>query len=107
MGDPDEAHAFCGARAPGLLCLADPEQEGYAAYGIGKAGAGEIFAPEVFVAGFQATLEGHANGRPAGDTRQMPATFVIGPDARVRLAYYSRTVADHPPRELIVAALRG
>jgi peroxiredoxin len=35
----------------------------------------------------------------------MPGTFVIGPDGRIRLAYYSRTIADHPDNKQLLSVL--
>jgi peroxiredoxin len=105
MGTPDEAREFCGARAPGLLCLSDPEQHAFRAYGIGQASGSSLLMPSVLVAGFQAALEGQLPGTPVGDPMQMPATFVIAQGGSVRLAYYSRTVADHPANQLLLNVL--
>lgn len=105
MATPAEAREFCGARAPGVVCLSDPQQAAFRAFRIGRAGALEVFAPSVFVAGARAALEGHFAGAPSGDPLQLGATFVIGAGGRVRLAYYSRTVADHPSSAVLFAAL--
>lgn len=105
MGTPDEAREFCGSRAPGVLCLSDPEQHAFRAYNIGQASGSSLFVPGVMVAGFQAALEGHLPGTPVGDPMQMPATFVIAQGGSVRLAYYSRTVADHPATQVLLDAL--
>lgn len=105
MGTPADVNDFCGDRAPSVLCLADPAQKAFQAFGIGRAGAAELLAPSVFASATLATLEGHLPGPPVGDPLQMPATFVVGKGGRIRLAYYSRTVADHPPSATILAAL--
>jgi hypothetical protein len=105
MGDVEETVAFCGPRAPGLLCLADPKRDAYRAYGLGLVGAAEVFASSVMVAGVQAVLAGHTQGIPMGETRQMPGLFVIAAGGRVLLAHYSRTVADHGDHKDILAAL--
>src|SRR5512134_3115627 len=34
QGTPEQARAFCEQRAPGVLCLSDPERRAYAAYGL-------------------------------------------------------------------------
>lgn len=105
MGGPEEASAFCGPRAPGVLCLADPERHAYRAYGLGMAGAAEVFSPQVIVGGVQAAMEGHSQGATMGEPRQMPGLFVIGKGGALLLAHYSRTVADHGEPAAIRAAL--
>lgn len=105
MGAPDDAAAFCAARAPGILCLSDPARDSFRAYGLGRAGGAELLHPEVMVEGMRAAVEGHLPGIPAGDVLQMPGTFVIDTDGRVRLAYYSRTISDHPDNQLLLVAL--
>jgi peroxiredoxin len=105
LGEPAETREFCGARAPGVFCYADPQQQAYRAFGLGQARANEIVTAGVMMAGMQATLEGHLPGIPVGDTLQMPGTFVIGPDGRIRLAYYSRTIADHPDNKQLLSVL--
>jgi hypothetical protein len=105
MGDPEETVAFCGPRAPGVLCLADPERNAYREYGLGLAGGAQIFAPAVVAAGVQAVLEGHVQGAPMGETRQMPGLFVVAPTGRLLLAHYSRTVADRGDSAAVLEAL--
>lgn len=105
LGDVDETREFCGARAPGVQCYADPQQQAYRAFGLGQAQTSEILTPSVVLAGMQAALEGHLPGAPVGDALQMPGTFVIGPDGRLRMAYYSRTVSDHPDNKQLLKAL--
>lgn len=105
MGGPEEAEAFCGPRAPGVLCLADPERRAYQAYGLGIAGAAELFVPQVFIGGVQAAMDGHSQGATMGEPRQMPGLFVIGRGGRLLLAHYSRTVADHGDPAAVRAAL--
>jgi peroxiredoxin len=107
MGGPEEIVAFCGSRAPGVLCLSDPERSAYRSYGLGMLGAAEVLSPSVMVAGVKAALEGHAQGAPVGEPRQMPGLFVVGRDGRIALAHYSRTVADQPELAAILAALGG
>jgi peroxiredoxin len=37
QGTSEEAKTFCEQRAPGVLCLADPERKAYQAYGLERA----------------------------------------------------------------------
>jgi peroxiredoxin len=105
MAEPSDAQAFCGPRAPGVLCLSDPAKQAFRAFGIGQAGPAELLNPDVFWAGMQATIAGHMPGIPVGDPLQMPATFIIAAGGQIQLAYYSKTVADHPDNALLIGAL--
>jgi peroxiredoxin len=105
MAAPGEAASYCGARAPNVLCLADEERRAFRAYGLGRASGLDVLRPDVVLEGFRATIAGHLPGVPVGDPWQMPGTFVIGADGRIRLAHYSRTVADNPDPALILVAL--
>lgn len=107
MGEPNEVTEFCGQRAPGVRCLSDPDQHAYRAYGLDRASTRALLTPDILVQGVRAALAGHHVGAVVGDPRQMPGTFVIGSDGRVRMAYYSRTIADHPATERIFASLDG
>lgn len=106
LGTPEETAAFCGARAPGVLCLSDSQQHAFRAFGIDRADARAVVNAEVVRAGIAAALEGHLPGRTVGDPLQLPATFVLAAGGTVRLAYYSRTVADHPTQALLLQSLR-
>ncbi len=106
MGDPVGAQAICQRHAPQIHCILDDDQQTtYQRYGVGKATLAALFAPTAFRESISTIREfgmGDANG---GDVKQMPATFVIGPDGRFRMAYYSRSVADYPAEAQLIAAL--
>ena len=47
-------------------------------------------------------------GKPEGiSVMQMPGTFVVGPEGRLLLAYYSETAADNPSIEILLDAVAG
>src|SRR5512139_2675516 len=43
QGTPGEAKAFCEQRAPGILCLSDPDRQAYEAYGLERASVWQSF----------------------------------------------------------------
>jgi peroxiredoxin len=111
QGTPETARVFCSERAPGVLCLADPERQAYRAYGLDRASLLQsIFSLRVSQSNKR--LEAEKGWKPemppAGqDAFQMSGTFVIGPDGRVRLPYYYDDIADHPAMELLLGGVMG
>jgi peroxiredoxin len=105
MGQPIDAREICGTLAPNISCMVDSDQAAYRAFGLGSGSLGAFLAPSVVAAGIKAYSEGYGGGKPVGDVMQMPGTFVITAAGRIALAYYSKTVADHPRDELLKEAL--
>jgi peroxiredoxin len=111
QGAPEAARAFCSERAPGVLCLADPERAAYRAYGLGRATVWQTFF-SLAVMRSNRRLQREKGWKPelppAGqDAMQMSATFIIGPDGRIHLPYYYDDIADHPPAELLLRGVMG
>jgi peroxiredoxin len=98
---------FCRQRKVELECLGDPEREGYHAVGLERGGVRELYSPKVGLAALRAAREGALVGKPEGDTRQMPGTFVVGTDGTVLFAHYNRDQSDNPPMELVLAAVQS
>ncbi len=105
MGEPEETQAFGAPRAPGAIFLSDPQQTAYRAYGLGRAGLLDVIGPGVWASGLDLVAGGHVGGKPMGDVRQMPGVFIVGPDGRLLLTYYSKHVGDHPKPQLLLTAL--
>ncbi|MEY3989817.1 MAG: hypothetical protein RI985_898 [Chloroflexota bacterium] len=105
MGQPSDARTICATLAPNISCMVDLDQSAYRAFGLGSGSIGAFLAPSVVAAGVKAYAEGYGGGTPVGDVLQMPGTFVIRPSGEIALAYYSRTVADHPSDVVLKAAL--
>jgi len=111
QGTPKEAKIFCSERAPGVICLADPERKAYQAYGLERANFLQSFLS------FNVLRSNHRLKRERGwntdlppkgqDALQMAGTFVIAPDGRIRLPYYYDDIADHPPVELLLHGVMG
>jgi peroxiredoxin len=105
MGQPSDARDICTTLAPNIECMVDTDQSAYRAFGLGSGSVGAFLTPSVIAAGVKAYADGYGGGKPVGDVLQMPGTFVIRPSGQVALAYYSRTVADHPSDEVLRVAL--
>ena len=106
MGDAVEAQAIQRQYAPNAICLIDAQRTVYSAYAVGKAGIREMLAPGVVRAAIDINRSGISAGPTlGGDVLQMPSTFVIGADGVVKLAYYSRSIADHPSDAVLLGAV--
>ena len=111
QGTPEEANTFCEERAPGQLCLSDPERKAYQAYGLERASIWQTFLSwRVWQSNKRLKKERgwKTDLPPAGqDAMQLAGTFVIGTDGRVRLPYYYDNIADHPPVDLLLHGVMG
>jgi peroxiredoxin len=111
QGTAEEAKAFCEQRAPGVLCLADPQRKAYEAYGLERANVWQSFLSiNVWRSNRRLKREHGWNTElpPRGqDAMQMAGTFVIAPDGRVRLPYYYDDIADHPSVDLLLHGVMG
>jgi peroxiredoxin len=98
---------FCRQREVELECLGDPERAGYQAVGLARGGLRELASPKVGLRALGAARKGALAGKPEGDTRQMPGTFVVDRDGRVVYAHYNRDQSDNPPVEEVLEAVRS
>ena len=111
QGTPEQAKAFCAERAPGVICLADPERKAYQAYGLGRGTAFQtMLSPNIWKSNKQLkeTRGWSPESPPQGqDAFVMSGTFIIGKDGMVRLPYYYEDIADHPPVEVLLEGVMG
>jgi len=111
QGMPEAAKAFCDERAPGQLCLADPERAAYRAYGLERATIWQTFLSwNVWRSNKRLKEERGWNTElpPEGqDAMQLAGTFVIATDGCIRLPYYYDDIADHPPVDLLLHGVLG
>lgn len=108
MGDVVEARAIVQQYAANIMCVIDQSQQTYQQFGLGRAGLGAFLAPQVAIEAIKITREGFGAGATiGGDVMQMPGTFVVDRTGHFRLAYYSRSIADHPSDDVVRAALIG
>lgn len=111
QGTPEEAKFFCEQRAPGILCLSDPERRAYTAYGLERATIWQTFL-SLHVWRSNRRLQKERGWKtelpPKGqDAMQMAGTFVIAPDGTIRLPYYYDDIADHPSADLLLHGVMG
>jgi hypothetical protein len=111
QGTPEAVKAFCSERAPGVLCLADPQRLAYKAYGLGRATLLQSVLSRKVMKSNQ-RLQEEKGWKPelpptGQDAMQMSGTFIIGPDGRIRLPYYYDNIADHPSLELLMGGIMG
>ncbi len=105
QGNPGETKVFCQQRAPGIICLSDPERQAFHAYGLGRGNAWEVLlSPRVLRETARARRQGYTVELPpkGQDAMQMSGTFIIGTDGRIRLPYYYDDIADHAPIDLLL-----
>lgn len=99
---------FCRQRKVELECLGDPEREAYRAVGLERGGLKDLYTPRVGIATLRAARKGAVVGDPqGGDVKQMPGTFVVGTDGRLRFAHYNRDQSDNPPMKRVLEAVRA
>jgi peroxiredoxin len=98
---------FCRQRGVDLDCLGDPERQAYGAVGLERGSARDLYSPRLSIALVRAARKGAFSGKPEGDARQMPGTFVVGRDGRLALAHYNRDQGQNPKTEDILEAVRS
>lgn len=106
MGTPEQVASFFRDLPVTIVCLADPQQQAYRAYGLRQGGWWQIAGPRVWLPSIRALVRGGV-GRPVGDVRQLPGTFVIDRAGLVRFAHRPDNQADRPSHEQIVAVLKS
>lgn len=93
-GTPARAASFARDLSLPFPVLGDWEQQAYAAYGLGRASFADLVNPRIYVAAARATLAGARGGKPDGDVRQLPGTFVIDPSGIVQFAKPAEIASD-------------
>ena len=76
------------------VVLADREQLGYQAYGLGKAGLSDIFKPDLILSGVRAFKAGARQGKGSGDPSQLPGTFIVDPAGMIQYAKPAKIASD-------------
>ncbi len=91
-------------RSPFAL-LHDPARAVYRTYGLGKS-FWRVWSPQVMGHYLKLMLQGERLRGVWGDPHQLGGDFIIGPDGRLRLTYYSQDPTDRPAIDDLLAALR-
>ena len=98
---------FCRQRGVELECLGDPERRLYRELGLGRGGLKELYSPRVGIRALSAARKGAVVGKPEGDVRQMPGTFVVGRDGRLVFAHYNPDQSENAKIEDVLEAVRS
>lgn len=86
--------------------LSDEERAAYRAYGLGRGPWWRVWGPSTVLAYVRLARKGARVRRPTEDTLQLGGDFVVGRDGRIVYAHPSRSPADRPPVDDLVAAVR-
>ena len=76
------------------------------AWGLKRAGLGQVLGLSVIVRGIGAMVHGHRQSKVVGDGLQMPGTFVVDKQGIVRFGYRSKNVADHATNEELLSLIK-
>lgn len=106
LGTPQQAGEFFPAPDLEMTVLADPQQAAYRAFGLERATLWQLAGPKVWLPSIKAIVRGHV-GKPVGDVRRLPGTFVIDPQGVVRYAHRPADQADRPDHEHVLSVLRS
>lgn len=104
MGLPKDADWLRSKLRLPFVCLSDPQQQAYRAYGIPRGGFSKVSGPAIWRSGLRAMLRGGI-GVPKGDLRQLHGTAVIAPSGTLRYIHRPKNSADQPSTEEILAVL--
>jgi peroxiredoxin len=98
---PDYMHYYLDRQHPPFPVVSDPERISYKLYGLETSFWGAVKARLMRGSVYREAAQKHIGGNPYynmvhmdGKFGRMPADFVIGPDMRIRLAYYGRDAGD-------------
>jgi len=104
MGQPKHAERYCGKLAPSMTCLTDETTLPYQTYGLQQGKLSELMSPSVMVASVRAMARGSSQGKPIGDAKMLPGTFIVDQQGIIRYTYYSKHAGDHPAIETLIVA---
>ena len=86
--------------------LRDTERLLYAAYGMGRASAWDIWGPATWWAYAKALLRGGRLKHSTGDVHQRGGNVVVDPEGIVRLHHVGRGPADRPSVDALLDVMR-
>jgi peroxiredoxin len=106
LGRPEQAREFCRRRTVPFSCLTSPDRAAHRAYGLRRGSLTQVTGPAVWAPWLRNLVTGKAQGRfGQGDPAQLPGTFVVGTEGKVRYAHRGRRSNDNPPNEDVLAVL--
>ena len=101
---------FCASRKVPFDCLGDPNREAYAQVEVGRGRRDQVLGRKIAGSYLKTVLRSRVIGSakaPVEEMLQLPGTFVVGSDGRVRFAHYAVSSADNPPVADVLAAVRS
>ena len=107
QGTPNDASWFSVRRPNPFPLLLDPERDAYRAFGLERTHILRVLDPRLAVPFVRANVRADTGqaGLHGGDFFQLPGTFIVGRDGRIRYAHRYRHIADHPSVHTILGVL--
>ena len=105
---PAYINKHAGGKQYPFAIASDPKFRVYRKYGVETSWARLLLSfarSSVYLDLFRARRRGFWGGKPPLQLAKMPADFLIGPDGRIRIAHYARSINDHLSPLEIGAAL--
>ena len=87
-------------------CLADADQAAYHAFELSRGGLSQIAGPKVWLAGLKSMLKAGI-GKPVGDVRQMPGSFVIDSGGVIRFAHHPHHSSEYPSHDEMIRQIQS
>ena len=87
--------------------VVDESRALYAAYGMLRGRAWDIWGPATWLAYARSLAHGGTLRRPTGDVSQLGGDVLIDPEGFVRMHHVGRGPADRPPVESLLAVVRA
>ncbi len=104
LGPTEVAAKLFGPTEQPITVLVDPNQQAYRAYGLGQGTLWQLAGPLVWGRSLKALLQGRV-GKPAGDVRQLPGTFLVDSQGVIQYIHRAAHSADFPDHRAILARL--
>ena len=105
MNEPEKLAAFKQQLELPFTCLADPQQEAYRAYQCPRGNWWSVLGPAMWWRAIRMLFR-HGLGKPVGDVRQLPGSFVIDDTGTIRFEHRSQHSADWAAPDELIQALK-
>jgi len=104
-GDPRYAQNFIEEEDIPFPVLIDEDGDAAEAASVKKGRVMDLVGPKTVAGALKATAAGHRQHKNGKRSKQLGATFVIGPGDVVRYEHLDGDVSDHAPIEEVLEAL--
>jgi peroxiredoxin len=107
LAPPGSLVAFLDEQPLPFALVADPDREGYRAFGLGRTSWWTVFRPDVVWRYLRLIFRGTKPRRPGAgeDLLQLGGDFVLDAQGRIVFAHRSAEPTDRPPVEQLVRAV--